>query len=801
MALPPLDSAHIRRVSLISFALLLIAAGAGPSLAQGIGPHYGVGVLGGEDVGLDDGYATFGAFVPLMSPVHNSLLFGNANLLLYNEQSDAVGGNVGGGLRFFDPCLDRIFGGYVYYDFRDRDLADYSQVGFGLETLGAVYDARLNVNLPTDTNNSLVAPSIFDSPAFGGSNGQNIILGYEFFQQALRTVDLEVGAMLLGNTSMQLKGYLGTYGLFADGVSEWGGRGRLEVRAYDRVWVGGFVQNDGLFGTTGGVTAEFRFGRGCAPSSYCCTASRLGDPVQRRQYIAVRDIREDILATQAGVPITVLHVDSNAAPGGTGGIQDPVDNLFDASNQPQDIVFVHGDSVFVGEEMAISTEGQRFLGEGIPHLVNSDQGTFLLPSANPAGATPQILDAPSVAVYIAADDAEVSGFEIDNATNVGIYGNGVGGFDVNRNRITRSNLGVGFENVTSAGLIEENIANDNVVGFAVNGDNISTFNDNIADGNDDDGFVVFGNNAGTFTNNSASDNGGVGFSFDDNTGTFTDNTATSNDSHGFIYTHNTGTFTENTATGNEGNGFNFSSNSGTFTDNTATNNENNGFSFVDNDGTFEDNTADDNDENGYSFNDNNGTFANNSASENGDSGFIFNINDGSFSQNTATDNETGGFSILLNLDTITSNTATGNRTHGFFLFSGNNGTFTNNIANYNSIQGTTNGFTIVTNNGTLTGNSATGNGRNSSNVIVNVEANGFGTTLNNGNYSNNTSTRNANNGFSSWLEDNNLFNQPSGTFSDNVSNNNGDRGYRVINSGTASSNTGSGNVNGGNTFP
>ncbi len=549
---------------LYAATVLFVAVPATTSHAQGVGPHFGVGQLTGKSAGLDDGYTRLGAFLPLWQPQENWLLFSDTNLLLYNEQSQALGGNLGGGLRYYDGRFDRVFGGYAYYDFRDRGAAEYDQVGFGVETLGRMFDGRLNVNLPTDTDMQSSGIDIFRRPDFGGPGGQNIVIGGLHYQQALRTVDVEAGALLLGDERWQLKGFAGAYGLFADGVNEYGTRGRVELRAYDQVWIGGYVQNDDIFGTTAGATLQWRFGTGCSgPSSYCCVCQRLGDPVQRRNYVAVQDVWNDILATNGGAPITVLHVDSNAAPGGSGGVDDPLNVLNDASNQPQDIVFVHGDSIFNGESIVISTPGQRLLGEGVPHTFVSDQGTFRLPRANRHSATPQILGSPGDAVTIAANGVEVSGLAIDGAAGSGIFGDGVSDFDINRNTANNNGVaGIFLDNVNGAGSITDNIANNNqdagiavvgdmtgdiagntandntagpdATGILIIGDHTGNLVDNTANGNRDNGIAVIGSILGNITGNTANntlDGSGINVT-GDMLGNLADNTANGNDLFG-----------------------------------------------------------------------------------------------------------------------------------------------------------------------------------------------------------------------------------------------------------------------------
>ncbi|WP_417749430.1 beta strand repeat-containing protein [Rosistilla oblonga] len=504
------------------------------SEAQQFGARYGLGHVAGEGVGLDDGYTRIGAFVPLMQPSSDVLFFTDTHLLLYNEQTEAKGGNLGGGVRYFDAAMNRIFGGYTYYDYRDRDIAQYHQVGFGFETLGSVFDARMNVNLPTNTDVQQVSSGLLGTPRFGGAAGQNIIVGVEGYQQALTTIDSELGGLLYGEDAFQIKAFIGGYGLYGQDQSEAGVKGRLEFRVNDTAWVNGFLQNDGLFGTTGGMSVEFRFGRGNPGSSLQSVSNRMNDPVHRRNHIAVHDTYQDILATAAGNAITVLHVDSNSA-AGSGGVFDPVNTLAAASNQPQDIVFVHGDSVFDGESILVSTEGQRLLGEGFAHSFVSDQGSFLLPRVNPNAAAPRIINAPDTAITVAADNVEVAGFAIADTGRFGIFGDGVSGFDVHNNTIERAFVGVFFDNVNGTGSIQSNTANNNqFLGISVVGNMTGDIANNTANDNSGlgyaSGIVVDGNLDGNMIFNTTNGNQGIGIVVAGNvTGDLAANTANNSD--------------------------------------------------------------------------------------------------------------------------------------------------------------------------------------------------------------------------------------------------------------------------------
>lgn len=673
--------------------------------AQDLGTRFGMGHVAGQEVGLDDGYTRIGAFVPLMQR-ENLLLFSDTQLLLYNEQTEAKGGNLGGGMRYFDAAMDRIFGGYTYYDYRDRELAQYHQVGFGFETLGSIFDARLNVNLATDTDVQHVSSGLFGTPRFGGRGGQNIVVGGDAYQQALSTIDAEMGGLLCGNDMLQVKAFIGAYGLYADGIDKPGVKGRLEFRVNDTAWVSGFLQNDDLFGTTGGLSCEFRFGRSNPGSSFRSVRNRLNDPVHRRNHIAVHDTYQDILATVAGAPLTVLHVDSDADVG-SGGYLDPVNTLAAASNRPQDIIFVHGGSIFDGESIQISTDGQRLLGEGLAHTFNSDQGSFLLPRVNPDAAAPQINNAFGNAITVAANDVEVANFSIADAGLSGIFGDAVSGFNVHNNSAQRSGVaGIFFNNVNGNGSIHNNIANNN--GEA--------------------GIAVVGNMTGDIANNTANDN-----------------TAAGNATGILVRGDLVGNVVSNTANGNEEEGIAIFGNlTGDLASNTANNTIDDSGIFVDGDvnGLVQANTANNNGQYGLEIAGNvMGDVVDNVTNVNGDGGLVIEGRlVGDLARNEANDNQAdlgllnSGSGLFVRgevLGDIYSNSTNANAADGLFVRSAVTGDVTDNIAQENGA----NGLSIIGDfNGQMSNNEAILNIANGARVFGNLTGDVFENTFNdNGN--------------------------------------------------------------------
>ena len=357
---------------------LILAATTSPALAQGIDYQLGVGHDTGDSVGLDDGFTRFETWVPLSQPTPNTVLFGDLRFLLFNDQSEAVGANVGLGGRWYDSLANRIWGGYAYYDYRDTGPTDYDQISFGLESLGHLWDWRINGHIPFGYEQSLLPGGQVEAIY----EGQNLLLTNLTRETALRGVHGEVARLLIDQGHYQVRGAVGAYG-FTDRDSDIeaiGPRARVEFRGGDEFWLSAYIQHDDHFDTTGGVSFVWRFGVTGSGAGYSSSggyvASRLGDPVERLQHVVISQSAAGgdagLLATNSdGSPITIRHVDSTAAGGGDGSFENPNNTLADASNQSENIIFIHGGSSFSGESFTTGTAGQRVLGGGCgPHRLH-----------------------------------------------------------------------------------------------------------------------------------------------------------------------------------------------------------------------------------------------------------------------------------------------------------------------------------------------------------------------------------------------------------------------------------------------
>ncbi|NEP08815.1 MAG: right-handed parallel beta-helix repeat-containing protein [Symploca sp. SIO2C1] len=251
-----------------------------------------------------DGFGRFEGFVPLLQNPGSDLLFLEGRLLVDNGAQ--LGGNILLGYRAFNPELNRSFGGYIGYDNRDTGDSTFNQIGLGLESLGAIWDFRLNGYLPVGDTRQVVASSTFDSgfqlagtPFFQGNSlvltGERIFQSTTIQEAAMSGLDFEVGAKLAEFTNGgEVRGYGGIYYYDASGSpSTVGGKLRVEVRPTDYLNLGLGVQHDDLFGTNILFTVGGTF-PGTRPSGYRqerdepkSVWARMGESVSRTASIIV----------------------------------------------------------------------------------------------------------------------------------------------------------------------------------------------------------------------------------------------------------------------------------------------------------------------------------------------------------------------------------------------------------------------------------------------------------------------------------------------------------------------------------
>jgi hypothetical protein len=391
----------------------------------------------------------------------DSLYF--TDLRFFPTIEGTFGGSVGLGYRYYSKSWDRVFGVSGWYD-ADGTRDDYfQQLGLSLETYSGPFDFRTNFYLPvgqTDRQNSLAV--VDNSARFAGNNV--VYNELETFTAAMRGLDMEAGIGIPGEFATQhsLRAYAGWY-YFVDDQGDHivGASARIQANLASGLDAAVQVTNDNFYDTRAFVTLSWTFGPlRRSENSQTTAEGRLGEHVTRN-YTVLAPTRSrvdaDVVAVdpQTGSPYTFAHVDSAAAPGGNGTVNNPFQTIAAAQAANDDIVFVQAGSVFHGANATITmAPGQAILGDGagIQHTVAIPQlGNLVLPHAA-AGSSLPVLDSATGNAVVLASNSVFSGFTITNSTANGLYGNGLSNAFVANVTVDHSGAD-GIHLLNSAGIV------------------------------------------------------------------------------------------------------------------------------------------------------------------------------------------------------------------------------------------------------------------------------------------------------------------------------------------------------------
>ncbi|MBX3452547.1 MAG: hypothetical protein KF777_23600 [Planctomycetaceae bacterium] len=457
------------------------------------GTYFDVRNQSGSGMGYTHGFTQFGAFRPFW--------MGDDAFIALNGRLNVIGNgdwgfNTGVVARRLANDADRFYGVNAYWD-RDRTYRgnEYTQFGFGFETLGESWDFRANGYVPTGTDtNNLGVVGLSSTPYFFGNRIG--FTGYERFEQALAGGDFEFGIPLLPDTSW-LRGYAGMYAYQQDlGEDPVGFRGRIEGWVSDDLSVGVQVTHDKQFNTYVNAMVDWRFA-GFKPTRYfpnLSTRERMLMPVQRQWRITVGEYVDtrDVLAINPrdDVPYFVVWVDNSNAGPGDGTYENPYSTLPGGTLPNEtDLLLVRRGNTTQANPLSgnvVLPDYARMLGEGKAHVfdayanfgsynVTLDNAVLPDPAFTNSGAYP-FLSSNLGPIVTLGDHNEVSAFVMRNANGAAIRGFGTDGFHLNNLEIA-GNLGGGIviNNATGSG----NITAD---GQVINGALITNINRNTVVG-------------------------------------------------------------------------------------------------------------------------------------------------------------------------------------------------------------------------------------------------------------------------------------------------------------------------------
>lgn len=400
----------------------------------------------GGGIGYNKGYSTLeGFFTPIDLWKNHYIPFLDLRAHLFNNGKWA--GNAGIGLRFLTSS--RVWGMNGYYDYRKTEHEHYNQISAGFESLGRVWDFRVNGYLPIGAKTSP-----YFNTEFQRFEGNSIIVRRKR-EFAMKGANAEAGIHLNSSRNFPLYFAFGPYYLEGKGKVAWGGEGRLRLSLSDYLMLEGNTSYDKIFKWIGQaqVGLNFPFGgrrKVKQRKEHTCKeelmlATRLEQRVDRFEIIPVHNQHVEQTATLLGTqePLNLIFVDNTSSSDGT--FESPFSTLATAQNnsKPNDIIIVlPGDGTSTGLDKGIVLQnGQKLLGAHLSYRLATAQGTIVLPAL--ASSAPLLTNTNNFAQVIAsAAHNEIAGLQIKSTTGISSGGILVQGPDIyiHDNILTTGNL-------------------------------------------------------------------------------------------------------------------------------------------------------------------------------------------------------------------------------------------------------------------------------------------------------------------------------------------------------------------------
>ncbi len=449
------------------------------------GPGYQLrgGVIEGQGIPQNRSLAPIEAFPFILDD--NSLFFSDLRFFpslnnLTHVANTTYGGNAGLGYRYYSESYNRVFGGSLWYDADDTRLVYLQQIGISLESYGELIDYRTNIYLPvgqTNQQSSLVL--LNGSTQFVGDNLMYSQLRTAFV--AMKGFDMEAGLSVPWDFArdMALRVYAGGY-YYVDNQNEsiTGASARITANIISGLDAQVQLTFDNYYQTRAFVGLSWTFGPLHFSQLKQDTAfGRIGEHVTRN-YTVVAPQRLQVeqftaIDPATGKPYTFAQVNSGAAAGGNGSVNDPFSKISTAQATNRDIVFVQAGSVFNGANASVILHpGQSVIGDGngVQNFIQAQGfGTLLLPHGPTTGSVPVLNAAPGDAVVL-ANNSTFANFAINNAVGNGILGNGV-------SNVTLSNISIDHAGANGISLINTtgpiSIASPTITNSAGSGININ----------------------------------------------------------------------------------------------------------------------------------------------------------------------------------------------------------------------------------------------------------------------------------------------------------------------------------------
>lgn len=378
-------------------------------------------------IGYEDGYTSLDMFLASDPSQWKVTPFLDVRGHVFNNGKWAA--NAGIGLRRL--WGNRAYGLNAYYDYRNPGRFNSNQIGLGVETLGKLFDFRLNGYLPVGRKIS----DPYDA-TFVAFSGHNMIVSQKY-QSAMKGANAEFGFHFEKSKSFDFYAAAGPYYFIGEFThATWGGKARisgtykdtltLEISdSYDRTFHNKFQGQISLSFSFGPKSKVKEEGRTCELAN--TLNNRMLQSVDRQEIIVIDEPRKKTIGIDpaTGLPYFFVFVDNTSSSDGT--YESPYHSLIQAQNNssPNDIIYVFpGNGTTAGMDSGIFLKAnQKFWGSGVSHSIQTAQGMISIPAQS--NSSPTItntnIDTEGNVITLATNNA-ISGFTITSALNDAIYG-------------------------------------------------------------------------------------------------------------------------------------------------------------------------------------------------------------------------------------------------------------------------------------------------------------------------------------------------------------------------------------------
>ncbi len=404
-----------------------------------------------KGIGYNQGYSTLEGFFMIPS-VTDTVWFPFLDLRGHVFNNGKYAANAGLGLRYLSES--RVWGINSYYDYRQASRRHYSQYALGLESLGEVWDFRINGYLPVGKKESHYYDTKFDSFA-----GNSLILSRKQ-QIAFKGINAETGVHATLSDDILFYAAAGPYYFNHHAVNAWGGEVRVAFDFTKYVRLEGNTSYDNIFKWIGQGQLSLNLPFGAKQKLCVRECNTCCDEVMLRDRVTQRVDRDEIIVLESrrtktaaidpatGLPYVFVFVNNTSSSNGTFESPYPTLAQAGASSSPGNIIYVfEGKGAYSPATSLTLQDNQKLWGASLQYQVPTQGGLITIPAMS--AALPQVsltalgLDIQGI---ILGNNNEVAGMNFTGVLDMGsaIYGGPLSGFGVG---ITNANI---HDNVFSA---------------------------------------------------------------------------------------------------------------------------------------------------------------------------------------------------------------------------------------------------------------------------------------------------------------------------------------------------------------